>query len=97
MVWVMRLSHKVLGHKHCNRKSFLFTIGNGIGHSICENWYTSIIMIYLDWVKLETLGWYVGVMHWTDHKSYFSKKKKKKRILPIGMTVTPKTSYDVDS
>jgi hypothetical protein len=75
----------------------LFTIGNGIGHSICENWYTSIIMIYLDWVKLETLGWYVGVMHWTDHKSYFSKKKKKKRILPIGMTVTPKTSYDVDS
>jgi hypothetical protein len=33
---------------------FLFAIGNGVEHSICEDCYTSIMVIYLDQAKLET-------------------------------------------
>jgi hypothetical protein len=92
MVWVMRLSHKVLGHKPCSLKSFLVHNGNGIGHSICKDCYRSIIMTYLDRVKMQTSGWCVGVMYWTNHESYFFSK-----ILSIGIIVTSETSYDIDS
>jgi hypothetical protein len=70
----------------------LFAVGNKIGHYICEDCYTSILMIYLDQAKLEASDWCVGVMHWMGHKSRFSTK-----IQSMGKTVTPKTSYDIDS
>jgi hypothetical protein len=91
MVWVTRLSHKVLTHKPWSHNLFLFAIGNRIGHFICEDCYTPIMVISHDQVKLETSNWSIVVMHWTDHGSCVSLK-----ILSIGMTVTLKTSYDID-
>jgi hypothetical protein len=51
-----------------------------------------IFVIYFDQAKLEASGWCVCVMHWTDHGRCFSTK-----ILPMGKTNTPATSYDIDS
>jgi hypothetical protein len=50
------------------------------------------MMIYLDQVKCNALGWCVGVMHWTDHRSCFFLK-----ILSNGITITPESFYDIDS
>jgi hypothetical protein len=43
-------------------------------------------------VKLEALGWCVGVMNWMDLGSCFSMK-----ILSKGKTHTPNITYDIDS
>jgi len=51
-----------------------------------------ILMIFIDQAKLEASDWCVGVMHWTDQWSCFSKK-----ILSMGKIVTHKTSYVIDS
>jgi len=47
-----------------------------------------IFVIYLDQVKLEALGWCVGVMHWTNYESCFPTK-----ILSMEKTNTSKTHY----
>jgi hypothetical protein len=51
-----------------------------------------IFVIYFNQVKLEALGWCVGVMNWMDLGSCFSMK-----ILSKGKTHTPNITYDIDS
>jgi len=43
-------------HKPCSLKSFLVRSLYGIGHSICKDYYTSIVVSYLDQAQLETSG-----------------------------------------